>query len=47
MAGGKLGFARPEGTVITWIETRTAEVIVMFGNNNRGHEFGAMGYPTI
>ena len=43
MAGGKLGFARLERTVIARIEARTAEVVVILSSKTVGHLIGATG----
>jgi hypothetical protein len=47
MTRSELGFASLERAVISWIETRTAEVVVAICSNNRGHPvIGAMGRPS-
>ena len=46
MAGGKLGFERPERAVIPRIKARTAEVVVMLRSNTTRHLIGAPGWPS-
>ena len=46
MAGGKLGLARLERTVITGIEARTAKIIVVLGRKAGGNLLGATAMPS-
>ncbi len=46
MAGGKLGFARLERTIITRVEARTIEVVVGPGREAASGQIGAPGRPS-